>query len=175
MMTAFYRWLSEEGKTEEERKLGEEMYKAMKKETRKARRVIQGAISTSSELGLLDYINKLEKKRPNPYTARIIYQNLLKQLEPNPDLYEIARVEFKERFNIAEMLMNKGTIVVYEDLIRIDACGLYPSIHRDVEALISKLNERGTVILTNFPFRLYRIIADAQRSIWNLCRKEKTI
>jgi len=169
------RLMAEEGKSEEIKQLGEEVYKDMRRAIRRMRPVRRMETRISHKLALIKRIREIEKQAPPPQIARNLYEDMLTQVAGDDELTSIVKEMFRQTFNISPPLMNKGTLVVYEDFIRIDTCGCYPVIHRDVEALIPKLNERGSILLTNFPFRFYRLIADAQREIWKLCGKEQTI
>ncbi|RLI87633.1 MAG: hypothetical protein DRP01_01370 [Archaeoglobales archaeon] len=172
LVKAFFYYWKDKAKTEEKRKIAEEMYKGMERATRRARPVIRAALESSTEMSLLDYINKIEKRRPSPSTARTLYEKLLSQVK-GTELIELVKSEFRDRFNIPEPLVNRNSLVVYPDLIKIDTCGCYPIIHRLVDT--TKLDERCTLIFRNFPSVYYPEAADFQRKIWNLCRKEKTI
>jgi len=171
---AFFFYVKEHAKTEEKRKQAEEMYKLMERATRRARPVTRATANISHKVALLKHIKEVEKLALPPSVARNLYEDLLNEVRGNAELTFLVKEMIRDAFG-TELLMNKGTLVVYEDFVRIDTCGCYPPLHRDVEALIPKLNERGSILLTNFPFRFYRLIADAQREIWKLCGKEQII
>lgn len=173
VVKACFYYAKETAKTEERRKRAEETYELMERETIRARPVLRAVISTSIELSLLKHINKIEKERPPLSTARDIYEDLLVRVRSSDKLTRLVKEAFRDRFNIPEPLINKNTLVVYPDLIKIDTCGCYPIIHREVDT--TKLDERCTLIFRNFPSVYYPEAADFQRRIWNLCRKEKTI
>ena len=61
LVKAFFYYWKDKAKTEEKRKIAEEMYKGMERATRRARPVIRAALESSSEMSLLDYV--LHRKR----------------------------------------------------------------------------------------------------------------
>lgn len=167
LVLTYFQWKKEKAKTEEERKSAEEMYKIMEKGIRKARPMVKASIFLSNGLTLLDFINKLEKRRPSPLTVRRFYEEIMTQVKSSDALIEMVRAEFRDRFNIPELLMNKEVLQVYPDLIKIDSCGCHPHLHTLVNT--SALEERITLVFRSFPSFLYHEAADFQRKIWKLC------
>jgi len=171
-MSFFHLW-KEKASSEERRKAAEENYKLMEKVTRRARPVRRAAIEISHKESYAKLLREIEKLALPPLVARDFYEDLLAQVRSSDELTLMTKEVFREAYNIPEPLFTSENMSVYPDLIRINTCGLYPIAHRKVDK--SKLNERITIVLANFPSCYYDEVAELQRKIWNLCRKEKTI
>ena len=170
---ALARLMAEEGKSEEIKQLGKEVYRDMKRAIRKMRPVSRAETRISHKLALIKRIREIEKQSPPPLVVRNLYEDIRAQVAGDEELTFIVDEMFRQTYGISKPLSSSESMSIYRDFVRINVCALHPAAHRRVDK--DKLDERIDILLTNVPSKHYNIIADAQGTIWKLCGKEKTI
>lgn len=115
-------------------------------------------VSSVTQLELLDFINKLEKKNPSLPTARRFYEKLVEEARGNEELIEIIKLEFFSRFGISPLIAKSTGLTVYSDVIEVDMKQYMPRALEDIP--LEQMSERVDVVLANFPIRYYKDLAE---------------
>jgi len=120
---------------------------------------------------ILTYINRIQRAKPSSLTLRALYENLLDKVSSDKDLTEIVKAEFFAKFGVPPLLLKKPGLRVYPDMIIIDFMQCKAEYLELIPA--DGMQERIDILIENFPFRHYNIIAEAQCKVWELCRTER--
>jgi len=142
-------------------------WKEKKSSSKQKPSILDLAAFTSKVRKVLTYINEIEKAKPSSLALRAIYEDILEKVSEDEKLTQIVKAEFFAKFGIPPLLLKKPGLRVYPDVLIIDCLQCKPEYLELIP--IDKLQERIDILVENFPFHHYDIIAELQRKVWELC------